>query len=168
MSRKLKNRVSSIRCQVSGKKLDALDRRILNRLQGDIPYDVRPWEIIARELNIESAVLLKRVAFLKKKGIIRRMAAVFNPAKVGFSSTLVATKVAPVNIGAAVKKINSYPEVTHNYERLAEYNIWFTLVAQSKKRIVQILNELKKEKRIEKLINLPAVRLFKIDVNFKV
>lgn len=160
MSRKERNKVSG--------KLDSLDKRILNRLQEDIPFLSRPWQEVSKELNVSESVLLAHIEILKKSGIIRRIAAGFNPAKVGFSSTLVAAKVAPVNIGAAVKKINGYPEVTHNYERSAEYNIWFTLVAQSKKKITQILNELKKEKHIEKLISLPALRLFKIDVNFKV
>lgn len=159
--------MSSIKCHVSG-KLDSLDKRILNRLQQDIPFEARPWQKIAKELNIGEAALLKRVDFLKKKGIIRRISATFNPAKVGFISTLVAVKVAPDNIDAAVKKINSYSEVTHNYERDAEYNIWFTLVAKKRKRIREIVKQLKKSEKIEKILELPAIKLFKIDVNLKV
>lgn len=148
--------------------LTPLDKRILNRLQEGIPFETRPWQKIAKKLNIEESALLKRVDFLKKKGIIRRISATFSPAKVGFISTLAAVKVAPVNIDAAVKKINIYPEVTHNYERGAEYNIWFTLVAENRKRIREIVKQLKKSNKIEKILELPAIKLFKIDVNLKV
>lgn len=156
-----------IKINFMGKGLSTLDKRILNRLQEDIPFASRPWEIIACEIGIAKELLFKRIALLKKRGIIRRIAATFNPAKVGFVSTLVAAKIAPKNIKAAVGKINNYAEVTHNYHRDAEYNIWFTLVGRSKKRLAEILTELGKDRRIEKLLDLPAKRLFKIDVNFR-
>lgn len=159
--------MSSVKCQVSG-KLGAIDRRILNRLQEDIPFEACPWEKIAKELNIDTVALLKRVDFLKKKGIIRRIAATFNPKKMGFVSTLVAAKIASRNIDMVARAINKYPEVTHNYKRAAEFNLWFTLVAPTRKRIFAIINELKNDHRIEKILELPAIRLFKIDVNLKV
>ncbi|PIQ89511.1 MAG: AsnC family protein [Candidatus Omnitrophica bacterium CG11_big_fil_rev_8_21_14_0_20_42_13] len=148
--------------------LTALDKRILNRLQQDIPFTAEPWKKIAGELNIQEARLLNRIAILKKRGIIRRIAAVFNPRKVGFVSTLAAAKVAPENIEAAARAVNKYPEVTHNYKRQEEYNLWFALVAPSRKKITLIINRLKKNKKFKKVIELPAVRLFKIDVSLKV
>lgn len=144
------------------------DRRILNRLQEGLPFVERPWEVIAKGLGIEEASLLERIAFLKKQGIIRRISAVFTPRKIKFVSTLMAARVSPANLKEAVAKINSYPEVTHNYKRDAGYNIWFTLVARNNKRIAQIRRELKRYEKIEKLLDLPAVKIFKIDVNFKI
>lgn len=147
-------------------KLSALDKRILNRLQEDIPFEEKPWGSMAGELGIKEDYLLERIAFFKKNGIIRRISAVFSPRKINFVSTLVAVKTAPGNIGKAVEKINSYPEVTHNYRRDGEYNIWFTLVARDKKRLARIMRRLKKDKDIEKISEFPAVKLFKIDVKF--
>lgn len=146
--------------------MNSLDSRILNRLQEDIPFVSRPWEVMAKQLNIKEDFLLKRIAFLKKQGIIRRISAVFAPRKVNFVSTLVAAKIATKNINKAVKKINSFPEVTHNYRRHAEYNIWFTLVCRNNKRIAQIISSLKKDKNIERLAEFPAVKIFKINVKF--
>ena len=145
-----------------------LDSHILDKLQQDIPFIARPWEKIAQSLGVSELFLLKRIDFLKKKGIIRRISATFDPKKIGFVSTLVAVKVKEENIYRAVKKINRYTEVTHNYQRNSEYNIWFTLVAENKERVEHILEVLKKNKNIDKIIELPAKRLFKINVNFKV
>lgn len=147
-------------------KLSLSDRRILNRLQEDIPFVERPWQAVAGQLNIKEDFLLKRIAFFKKQGIIRRISAVFAPRKINFVSTLAGAKIFPAYIDRAAEKINSYPEVTHNYKRLGEYNLWFTLVARNKKRIAQIIAELKKDKNIEKISEFPATKIFKINVKF--
>lgn len=149
-------------------KLDPLDKRILNRLQEDIPFVERPWEAVACELHIKEDFLLKRIAFLKKRGIIRRISAVFSPRKINFASTLVAVKTAPNVIEKVAKKINAYPEVTHNYQRDAEYNLWFTLIAKNRRKITQILNKIKRDKNVRQLAEFPTTKLFKINVKFRV
>jgi len=128
-------------------RLSLNDRRILNRLQEDIPFEGRPWRSIAGELRMKEGNLLKKITFFKKTGIIRRISAIFSPRKINFVSTLVGVKAAPGNIGRIAEKINSYPEVTHNYRRDGEYNIWFTLVAENKARILHIMRRLKKNKK---------------------
>jgi len=148
--------------------MNPLDKRILNRLQKDIPFVKRPWEAVAEELNIKEDILLKRVGLLKRRGLIRRISAGLNPRRIGFASTLIAVKIGPKNLNKAARKINLYPEVTHNYGRDSEYNLWFTLVAKDRKRIAQIVNQLRKDKSINEILELPAVKLFKIDVNFRV
>lgn len=149
-------------------KLTLLDKRILNRIQQDIPFELRPWRKIAKGLKVSEPRLLKRIDFLKRSGIIRRISATFNPRRVGYVSTLVAVKVALSDIDAAARKLNSYPEVTHNYKRNSEYNLWFTLVAKNRQKISRIIGRIKKDKKINGVLELPAVRLFKVDVNFKV
>lgn len=149
-------------------RLTLLDKRILNRMQQDIPFICRPWDKIAKGLKVSELLLLKRIAFLKKKGVIRRISATFNPRKIGYVSTLVAIKVAPVDINKVARKLNTYPEITHNYKRDSEYNLWFTLIAKNRLKINQIISRIKKDKRITAILELPAVKLFKVDVNFKV
>jgi len=160
-------------------KLNLIDKRILNRLQKDIPFVKRPWKAVAGELNLKEDLLLKRIGLLKKKGLIRRISAGFDPRRIGFASTLAAIKTGPRDIDKVAKKINAYPEVTHNYGRVplfrekgrgrdSEYNLWFTLVAKDKKRISQIVKLVRKYDDIKGILELPAVKLFKIDVNFKV
>jgi len=149
-------------------KLTALDKRILNRIQQDIPFTSRPWSKIAKGLKVSEPLLLRRIGSLKKKGIIRRISATFNPRKLGYVSTLVAIKVAPADIDKVALMLNPFPEVTHNYRREGEYNLWFTLVAKNRKKISRIIGRIKKDKRISGILDLPAVKLFKVDVNFKV
>jgi len=148
--------------------LKAIDKIIINRLQQGIPFISKPWEALAKEIKLNEGQLLRKIAFLKKNGFIRRISANFSPAMIGFASTLIAAHVANDDIKSAVEKINSYPEVTHNYARNAKYNLWFTLVAKDQDRIEQIKAELKRNKEFKKILDLPAQKMFKVDVNLKV
>ncbi|MDO8663108.1 MAG: AsnC family transcriptional regulator [Candidatus Omnitrophota bacterium] len=147
-------------------RLNALDKRILNRLQEDIEFVATPWKAMAGDLGIAEQLLLERIKALKKKGIIRRISATFNTLKIGFASTLVAVKAAPSKVDQVAQRINAYKEVTHNYKRNARYNLWFTLVAKDKHSISRIIKQIKQDQTIDQLLDLPATKLFKIDVKF--
>ena len=54
-------------------RLDPTDKRILNRIQSDFPLTRRPYQTIAEDLDLSEDEVLKRVARLKEKGIIRRI-----------------------------------------------------------------------------------------------
>lgn len=64
--------------------------------------------------------------------------------------------------------VNQYPGVTHNYEREGDYNIWFTFIAESAEVIEKALDEIKERTGINKLVSLPAEKIFKIRVDFEV
>ncbi|MDP3041340.1 MAG: Lrp/AsnC family transcriptional regulator [Candidatus Omnitrophota bacterium] len=147
-------------------KLSLLDKRILNFLQEDIAFVERPWQLIAKKLDIKEDQLLKTIVSLRRQGIIRRISAVFSPRKLSFVPTLVAAKISPKYIEKVARRINLYAEVTHNYRRNAEYNLWFTLIARDTKRIAQIITRLKKDKNIKKISEFPAIKIFKINVRF--
>ncbi len=149
-------------------RLTRLDKRILNRLQEDIDFVKMPWKAMAKDLGMSERFLLQRIKALNKRGLIRRISATFNAKKIGFVSTLVALKVGSKNIDKVAQRINAYKEVTHNYRRNSEYNLWFTLVAKNKKVLSCIISRIKKYKDIVSILDLPVIRLFKIDVRLPV
>lgn len=146
--------------------LDKKDRLILNEIQRNFPVCHRPFLALARRLKISEKEILQRVQRLKEVGIIRRLGASFSARAVGFTSTLCAAKVPKKKIEEFVNVVNTYPGVTHNYEREGDYNIWFTLIAPSKRRIRQILAEISAKTGIREILNLPALKIFKIAVDF--
>ena len=146
--------------------LDKADRLILNEIQRNFPVRHRPFLALARKLQVKEKELLQRVQRLKKVGIIRRTGASFSAGAVGFTSTLCAAKVPQGKIEKFVAVVNTYPGVTHNYEREGDFNLWFTLIAPSPKKINQILTEISARTGVKKILNLPALKTFKIAVDF--
>jgi DNA-binding Lrp family transcriptional regulator len=146
--------------------LDKIDRIILNEIQRNFPVTHRPFLALARKLKLKEKEIWQRVQKLKETGIIRRIGASFSASAVGFTSTLCAAKVAPSKIGEFVAAVNNYPGVTHNYEREGDFNIWFTLIAPSPKKINQILTEISAKTGVKEILNLPALKTFKIAVDF--
>jgi len=121
---------------------------------------------VADEVGISEDDVLKRLARLKEKGIIRRIGGNFVPNKLGFVSTLCAAKVPEDMIESFTKIVNRYPGVTHNYLRDNKYNIWFTFIAPSMEVIEANLENISKETGISDIINLPATKVFKIKAHF--
>ncbi|CAN2044278.1 Siroheme decarboxylase alpha subunit [Candidatus Magnetomoraceae bacterium gMMP-1] len=146
--------------------MDHIDKSILNRIQSDFPITPRPYLSIAKELKLEEAEVIKRVTHLKKIGIIRRIGGNFVPHKLGFVSTLCAARVPDEKINAFAEIVNSYPGVTHNYQRNHTYNIWFTFIAQSREDIKNNLKEISEKTGITDILNLPATNVYKIKAHF--
>lgn len=103
-----------------------------------------------------------------QQDVIRRLGGVFDSRKLGYKGTLCAVKVPQDRIDEVAAVINSYLGITHNYLRDHEYNMWFTILAQSPAKVEQILKEIKEKTGIEDIINLPSQRFFKVLVNFDV
>ena len=73
--------------------------------------------------------MVARVLAMADADVIRRLGANFTSRKLGYTSTLVAVRVAPDKLEIFVAVVNRYPGVTHNYLRRHRYNVWFTLIA---------------------------------------
>lgn len=146
--------------------LDPADREILNIIQTRFPRVSRPYAAIGAEVGLAEEDVLARVAALKDSGLVRRIGGIFASDKMGFTSTLVALKVEEARIEDVAAAVSAYPGVTHNYERAHEFNLWFTLVAASEEELHDILNSIMELDGVVKLRNLPALKLFKIGVNF--
>ena len=168
----MKNRPTKPAGQSKDKKaknlfsLSPKDRLILNEIQRKFPVTHRPFLALARRLGMKEKEILERVQRLKEAGIIRRIGASFSARAVGFSSTLCAAKVPPEKIEEFVSVVNSYPGVTHNYEREGDFNLWFTLIAPSRKRIEGILAAISRRTGVRPILDLPATNTLKIAVDF--
>jgi DNA-binding Lrp family transcriptional regulator len=78
-------------------------------------------------------------------------------------------RVPEERIEAVAAVINQYSNISHNYEREHEYNIWFTLVTKSMQESTQTLEEILQKTGLNQndVLNLPTSQRFKINVNFQ-
>lgn len=147
-------------------QIDEVDRKLLNALQSGFPVTRRPFEALGRELGISEQEVLARVRAMYNCGIIRRIGPSFESRKLGYASTLVAAKVPQDQLENVAGIINSYQEVTHNYLRDCEYNLWFTLISESQDKLDCLINEIKQKTGIQDMVSLPAKRIIKLKLDF--
>lgn len=146
--------------------MDAKDRKILSIIQSGFPLETNPYAIMGEQVGLPAEEVLARIRALRERGVIRRIGANFQSAKLGFRSTLCAAKVPPAQIDAFSQELNQHVEVTHNYLRKHDYNIWFTCIASSWDAVCELLDGVTRNTGIP-ILNLPATRLYKIKVDFK-
>ena len=148
--------------------MDDIDKSILNEIQSDFPITSRPYHELGKRLKLSEPKVIERIKRLKEEGIIRRIGGNFQSGHLNFTSTLCAAKVLEEKIGHFVEVVNRYPGVTHNYLRNHAYNIWFTFIAEDMAYIDNALRDISEETGVSELLNLPAVKMFKIKVDFEV
>lgn len=148
-------------------KVDETDRKLLNLIQTDFPLSPRPFRELGVRLGLSEKEVIKRIEALKRAGIIRRIGGSFDSRKLGFFSTLCAAKVPPESLEKFNEVINSYPGVTHNYQRDHDYNVWFTFIGESEKKVEEAIREMAEKAGIPEIVSLPAQRTFKIRVKFE-
>lgn len=151
--------------------IDETNRKLLQLLQDNFPLVEQPYRHVAQQLNLSETQVIERLTRLSQQGITRKIGAVLDTSKIGLNAaTLIAAKVPPERIDAIADIINQYPQVSHNYEREHEYNVWFTLKANNQAELNAILEEIVQKASLNRddILNLPTKSCFKIDVRFDV
>ncbi|MDR3565355.1 MAG: AsnC family transcriptional regulator [Negativicutes bacterium] len=146
--------------------LSEFDKQLLNQIQGNIPFDKRPFAAVAERLGSDEDTVISRLRDLKERGFIRRIGPFFDSGRLGYVSTLVALEVAAEAVAKVAEAVNAYAGVTHNYEREGRYNLWFAVLSPDREEQEKILAEVAALPGVKQLLNLPASKKFKVNVQF--
>ena len=144
----------------------SFDKDLLNLLQTNLPLSSHPFADLAEILGTDEMTVIHRLQELQADGYVRRIGPFFDSAKLGYAGTLVAAKVTKESMDDVALAINTYPGVTHNYEREGEFNLWFTLLTPNKVTQTKILDEIRQISGVEKIISMAANRKYKVSVQF--
>ena len=144
--------------------LDAHDIALLNRAQLGLPVERKPFDVLGEELQMSEEEVLERLKRLKRIGIVRSVSASFDASRLGYRSALVAFSVESKHLTDVASVISSLPFVSHNYERDAEFNLWFTITLPSETDMEAEVVKLALECNVHKWLFLPTLRTFKIGV----
>ncbi len=125
--------------------LDDTDRRLLNRLQEDLPLTPRPYADVADELGMSEQDLLNRIERLKTDRVITRFGPFFDAAAMGGDFCLCAMAVPEADFETVLTKVNAHPEVAHNYERTHRLNMWFVLATETPEGITATADAIEEE-----------------------
>ena len=150
--------------------LDEIDKKILQILQDDFPIVEKPWLEISNRLKINEDEVITRLKRLTETGVVLKIGPIVDSSKMGLkAATLIAMKVPKNQVNAVASIINQFGNVSHNYEREDEYNVWFTLAAPTNAELTERLDIIKRKTGIKEqdILNLPTLNRFKINVRFQ-
>jgi DNA-binding Lrp family transcriptional regulator len=153
----------------AARKLEDVERTLLNLLQGSFPLEPRPFARVAELAGLSEDEVIARTQTLLDDRIIRQVTPIYDTRTLGYGSMLVAAKVDPEHPWRAAKIVNSHPGVSHNYLRNHEFNMWFTLAVEEDSRLglqgtLDVLQELT---GAESIRQLPTLKLFKIRMDLE-
>ena len=152
--------------------LSEIDRKILHRLQTNLPLTHRPFLDLAKELELDEDLIIEKIKSMIENKYVRRIAPIINTQAIGNSATLAAMQVSEDKIEEVSQIINGYSGVSHNYLRKGRnkdipLNIWFTMSAPTKDQLDENIKEIEERTGL-KVRMLPTTKKFKIGVKFKI
>ena len=147
------------------RQYSALEQRLLNDFQHELPLSPTPFADIAKSLGVYENTVLENFRRLQSEGVISRVGAVFKPNRVG-ASTLAAMAVDEAELEDIAAIVSEFAEVNHNYERDHRYNLWFVVVAADKERLQNTLDMIEASCGY-RVLDLPMLEDYFIDLGFQ-
>ena len=146
--------------------LEEKDQRIIRAFADGIPIVSHPFAVLAGKAGLEEEEFLSRLTALKERGILRRVGAILQHRKAGFSANaLCAWQIADNRldeVGAAVSREES---VSHCYSREPAadwpYNFYAMIHASNKNECEKIANRITEENQLGKRQTLYSMREWK-------
>ena len=127
------------------KTLEDMDRKILARLQGDLPLEKSPYEGWARELGITPAELVERLKDMKASGVVREVKAVLRHRRAGFTEGAMVAWAVPEDAAEDLGgRIASRPAVSHCYERpgFGVYRVFSMIHGKTRNEVEEAVAEI--------------------------
>jgi DNA-binding Lrp family transcriptional regulator len=140
--------------------MDAIDRRLINVLQGGFPICERPYAEVGERLGLDEDDVIARLGRLLADGVLSRFGPMYDAERLGGGLTLAAIAVPEERFDEVASIVNVFPEVAHNYRRAHELNMWFVLATERPERIREVIAE------IAAVTGLPVIDLPKLEEYF--
>lgn len=126
-------------------ELDAIDRAIIDTLQGDFPLSERPYAEAAQRLGIVEADLLARLKRMLDDKVLTRFGPMFQIERMGGAFVLAALAVPEERYETVAAQVNALPQVAHNYRREHLLNMWFVLATEKPEGIAEAIAQIEAE-----------------------
>lgn len=116
---------------MAGSEIDAIDRALINALQGGFPLCDEPYRAVGEALGLNATEVIDRLRTLLDRGVLTRFGPLYQIERLGGAFVLAALKVPEERFDEITALVNALPEVAHNYRRDHAFNMWFVLAAET-------------------------------------
>ena len=123
--------------------LDAFDRALIAATQGGLPLVARPYEAVGAMLGVPGEQVRERLAQMLAQGLIRRIGAVPNHYRLGYTANGMSVwDVADEQVAELGRRVAELPGVSHCYRRPRHlpdwpYNLFAMLHGTSREAVEQ-------------------------------
>jgi DNA-binding Lrp family transcriptional regulator len=147
--------------------MDALDRRIINELQGGFPVCEYPYREVAERLGCTETELITRIGGMLDDGLLTRFGPLFHAEHMGGALSLCAMSVPQDRFEVVAATVNDFPEVAHNYQRDHAMNMWFVLATETRAAQQVAIDGIEARTGLQ-VFNLPKLEEFYVGLHFEV
>ncbi|MCP4126075.1 MAG: Lrp/AsnC family transcriptional regulator [Gammaproteobacteria bacterium] len=147
--------------------MDAIDRTIINQLQGGFPICDHPYQIVAERLGIEESELIQRLEQMLEHNQLTRFGPMYHAERLGGGLSLCAMRIPEQDFERVTEQVNAFPEVAHNYARDHKLNMWFVLATETPERIATVLEQIE-QKTGYQVYDMPKQHEFFVGLKFEV
>ena len=123
--------------------LDDFDRQLIAATQGGLPLVPRPYDAVGQQLGVSGQQVRERLAQMLESGLIRRIGAVPNHYRLGFTANGMSVwDVDDALVDQLGERIGQLPGVSHCYRRPRRlpswpYNLFAMLHGRSRAEVEQ-------------------------------
>lgn len=147
-------------------KLDKVDLKILQFIQGDIPLTANPFQELAKSLNMSEQDIVNRIKSWQESGIVRRFGAVLRHQKAGYNTNAMVAWFIEENEADNIGKIMAdHPRISHCYLREVpeefRYNLFTMIHATSQEDLEEVISHISKTTKIEDYAILQSIKEYK-------
>lgn len=121
--------------------LDPVDRQLIAATQSGLPLVARPYEAVGALVGISAREVQERLAAMLERGLIRRIGAVANHYRLGYTANgMTVWDVDDARVDALGERVGALPGVTHCYRRTRAlpdwpYNLFVMLHGRSRDEV---------------------------------
>lgn len=125
--------------------VSAVDRQIIDKLQGGFPLCERPYAAAAEQLGIDEEELLARLRRLLDAKVLTRFGPMVQVERMGGAFVLAALAVPEARYDEVTALVNALPQVAHNYRREHALNMWFVLATETPAGIAEAIARIERD-----------------------
>lgn len=148
-------------------KLEKIDRKIINLLQGGFPICDEPYKEVASWLSISEEHLITRINTMLENHALSRFGPLFNSERLGGAVTLAAMAVPDSKFEQVTNVVNAHHQIAHNYARNHKLNMWFVISTENPEQINEVIKSIEAKTGLE-VLNVPKQKEFFIGLKLEV
>ncbi len=146
--------------------MDQMNQELIIALQGNLPFDENPYEVIGQILGISEDEVIERLKILKDSNKLKRIGAILRHQKSGFTNNaMVVFKTESDMTETIGKELALSPLVSHCYERKSyepwPYNLYAMLHSRKEYEIETFVESVVKKYGIDAYEILYSVKELK-------